>query len=244
MAGRAERPLIGITTSLAGDGGTGRQVLDRAYVEAVEQAGGCPVVVPVTASAESLEPLCRILDGLVITGGPGITEGLVGSLPEDLPPTPEMRRRTDTQAFEAVCGRDRPVLGVCYGMQFINARLGGTIWADAQAQLGAGPHSTGRNNGEPVFHDVEVAAGSRLAELAAGERRVNSHHVQAVERVGRGLRVSARSTDGVIEGVESDDGLLTGVQFHPERMIGTVWERLFEDLVRRARQPDRQLSPS
>ena len=105
MAGRAERPLIGITTSLAGDGGTGRQVLDRAYVEAVERAGGCPVVVPVTASAESLEPLCRLLDGLVITGGPGITEGLVGSLPEDLPPTPE-----DAQAdrYSSLRGRARP----------------------------------------------------------------------------------------------------------------------------------------
>ena len=240
----AERPLIGITTSLAGEGGTSRQVLDRAYVEAVERAGGCPVVVPVTAAAESLRPLARILDGLVITGGPGITDGLVGSLPEDLPPTPELRTRADTLAFETARGRDRPILGVCYGMQFINARLGGTIYGDAQAQFGAGPHSTGRNNGEPVFHDIEVAAGSRLADLAAGERRVNSHHVQAVEQVGRGLRINARSPDGLIEGIESDDGGLMGVQFHPEQMAGTAWERLFEDLVRRARQPNRQLSPS
>ena len=87
----AERPLIGITTSLSGEKGTSRQVLDRAYVEAVERAGGCPVVVPVTASPETLRPLCRVLDGLVITGGPGITDGLVGSLPEDLPPTPRLR---------------------------------------------------------------------------------------------------------------------------------------------------------
>lgn len=243
MAERAERPLIGITTSLSGQEGASRQVLDRAYVEAVERAGGCPVVVPVTAAPESLRPLGRILDGLVITGGPGITDGLVGSLPEDLPPTPQLRTLADTRAFEDVRGRGRPVLGVCYGMQFINARLGGTIYADAQAQLGAGPHSTGRNGGEPVFHDVEVTAGSRLAELAGGERRVNSHHVQAVEQVGRGLRVNARSPDGLIEGIESDDGLM-GVQFHPEQMAGTAWERLFEDLVRRARQPDRQLSPS
>ena len=100
MAGRAERPLIGITTSLSGQEGESRQVLDRAYVEAVERAGGCPVVVPVSASAESLRPLGRILDGLVITGGPGITDGLVGNLPEDLPPTPEIRTQTDTRAFE------------------------------------------------------------------------------------------------------------------------------------------------
>ena len=228
------RPLIGITTSLS-EGPEARQVVDRLYVEAVERAGGCPVLLPMTSQAHTLEPLLAQLAGLVITGGPGITQGLVGQLPPDLPPVSPRRAQADTWAFEAVRSRDRPVLGICYGMQFINACCGGTIYADVQAQLGIGPHSPGRNQNQEVRHPLHLVSGTRLAILAGeGETQVNSFHLQAVERLGSGLKVSAQSPEGLIEGFESEDGRLVGVQFHPERMPGTVWEKLFEQLVRAA----------
>ena len=73
-----------------------------------------------------------------------------------------------------------------------------------------------------------------LASLAgAGAGRVNSFHIQAVERLGAGLTATAHSGDGLVEAIESEDGRLLGVQFHPER-LGTTWSRLFEHLVRRA----------
>lgn len=228
------RPLIGITTGLS-ESRDASQVVDHRYVAAVERAGGCPALLPMTESAAALEPLLGQLGGLVITGGPGIVRGLVGDLPPDLPPVTPLRDAADTWAFESMRRRARPVLGICYGMQFINAACGGTLYADVQAQLRTQPHSPGRNEQHEVQHPLQLVAGTRLAALAGAEPGpVNSFHLQAVERLGAGLRLNALGPEGVVEGLESEDGLLLGVQFHPERMPGTVWDRLFTALVRAA----------
>jgi putative glutamine amidotransferase len=231
MSRVAAPPIIGVTTSLSEQG----QTLDCEYLDAVERAGGCPLILPMPSSRETLAPVVARVDGLVITGGPGIVAGLIGDLPGDLPPVPARRWQADRWAFELARVRNKPVLGICYGMQLINACLGGTIYADAQRQLGAGAHSPARNRGRGVVHDLLLEPGTLLAMLAgAGRVRVNSFHLQAVAGLGGGLRASARSPDGLVEGIESADGQLVGVQFHPERKPGSGWDWLFEHLVGRA----------
>ncbi len=222
------RPRIGITTSLD----DGLQTLDLRYVQAVEAARGIPIIVPMLGSAVAAREFAALLDGLIITGGPGITRGLIGALPEDLPPVDSRRNRSDELIYRAMA--EKPFLGICYGLQFANAQAGGTIYGDVQRQLGINPHSAERGASE---HEIKIDPASRLSAILHAERmRANSHHIQAVADLGAGLRPVARSTDGVIEAIESEDGRILAVQFHPERMLDSALP-LFEDLVKRAANP-------
>ena len=240
-------PVVGITTDIEQEAGRGVQLVDDAYVKAVERAGGTPLVGPIVDRMQSLEAIANLLDGLIITGGRGIEQGIVGELPSELAPVDGRRYQADAALLRAACSRSTPVLGICYGMQLINAQFGGTLFGDVERQLReSGCHTPSRNDGRVVTHPIEVAAGSilqrlireRAATLSAASEAVpeaTSYHFQAVHRIGEGLRANASSNDGVIEGLESDDGAIMGVQFHPERMReDSVWDCLFDDLRERA----------
>ena len=221
------RARIGITTSYA----DGLQSLDARYARAVAAAGGIPVIAPLFEREETARAFAAMLDGLIITGGPGITRGLIGRLPPDLPAVDPRRDRSDALIYQAMA--DRPFLGICYGMQFANALAGGSIYGDVQAQAASDVHSAERGAGE---HHIRVAPGSRLeAILGAEQLATNSHHIQALVDLGPGLRASAHAADGVIEAIESTDGRVIGVQFHPERMLNRALP-IFQDLVARAQR--------
>jgi putative glutamine amidotransferase len=228
------RPIIGITTSF--DAKNKQQILNRDYVIAVERAGGCPLIMPMTEHSETLLPLFELLDGLIITGGPGITEGLIGDLPKDLPPVATTRYENDKLAFDHAQKIQMPILGICYGMQFINAQFGGTLYADIQLQCDVSPHSPKRTK-DPILHTVALEPNSTLAIiLGEAQCRTNSFHLQALETVGKNLTVSARSSDQIIEGIETPDGRILGLQFHPEKMPNTIFDRIFDHLITQSKK--------
>jgi putative glutamine amidotransferase len=138
----------------------------------------------------------------------------------------------------------KPVLAICYGCQLLNVYLGGTLIQDLREETDT-PIAHAKHDivPEPEADPVHAATfeeASRIAKIAGTvEAPVNSSHHQAVERVGKGLQVTAHAPDGTIEAVEwtGDSNWVVGVQWHPERMFGDAFsERLFRDFIAAASQ--------
>lgn len=216
------------------------------YVDGVRQAGGEPVEVSLGLKAPELTRLARTLDALVLPGSPAdVDPAKYGEArhPKCAEADPD-RERTDFALLEDAFAERKPVLAICYGIQSLNAFLGGSLVQDIPSEMETTIRHEwkGHRLGVPEpFHAVRVERGSRLFELArAAEIRVNSSHHQSIREPGRGLRVTATAPDGVLEAVEwaGDGHWVTGVQWHPERSVKTdaVARGLFESLVDAARK--------
>jgi putative glutamine amidotransferase len=231
------RRLIGIT------GGYRQRTTQRAdefylladYFDSVDLAGGLPVLIPQISNDETLRDLLGRLDGLVIPGGPDTPPARYGQPPH--PRTQPVHTRQDEFDFRclgAALDLGLPILAICYGAQLLNVFLGGTLVQDIPSQRPSADRHV--QDGPRLLHPVRIEPGTKLARcLGVTELEANSCHHQAVDRLGRGLRVSARSRDGIIEGIETeDDRFILAVQWHPEELAAKRPDhlKLFQAIVR------------
>ncbi|GGX44003.1 gamma-glutamyl-gamma-aminobutyrate hydrolase family protein [Streptomyces fructofermentans] len=210
------RPVIGIASYLErarwNIWDTRAAVVHESYVRGVTANGGRAVVLP---PDETDADVLDRLDGLLLPGGADIGAHHYGDLPHPEADTEQpLRDAAELMLLRAALERDVPVLGVCRGLQLLAIVHGGSLHQHLPDVLGHGGHCPR----EGVFgeHDVEAAPGSVVAAVYGPRARVNSHHHQAVADPG-GLRVTARSADGVVEAAEDPSKTFAvGVQWHPE----------------------------
>jgi putative glutamine amidotransferase len=231
------RPLIGVTTSELrpstastlrrhGEPRQPEMALGMTYLRAIEAAGGMPVVLPPLGDAGAI---LERLDAVCLSGGPDLDPAAYGAADRhaELGPTEPALDEFELALARAADRRGMPILGVCRGAQALNVARGGTLHQ----------HLPGHRQAEPgtrPTHAVEIASGTRLARIAgAGRLDVNSFHHQAVDALGRGLRVAARAPDGTVEAIEAPGRrLVLGVQWHVEALVGEPRHRaVFEALV-------------
>jgi putative glutamine amidotransferase len=238
------RPVIGITPDVGetaarpGRPSLPRYELKQAYADAVLASGGLPIVLPYSEDENAPGEAVSLCDGLVITGGAfDIPPELYGARPGDrLGLMKRGRTAYEQRVLRAALKADRPVLGICGGMQLLAVELGGSLFQDIGDEVpGAFDHEQKLDPREPG-HPVQVLEGTALAAIVgAGELAVNSTHHQAVKDPGR-ARVSAVSPDRVIEAIELTEGFAIGVQWHPELLAAPRHLLLYRALVERARR--------
>lgn len=196
-------------------------IVASTYLSHLAHDGATPVaLIPSEATIGSAERLIGTVDGLLLVGGADVDPDMYGEQPDALlEATVPLRDRSEIALVRAALAQGVPVFGVCRGLHVMNVATGGTLVQDL-GELGDSRHrkAPGRLD-EPTFHKVDVAANSSVAEaLGTGSAMVNSHHHQAVKRIGAGGTATAISPeDGVIEAVEwTEHGFALGVQWHPE----------------------------
>jgi putative glutamine amidotransferase len=235
-------PLVAIPTYHLGPGKVGNwegaYALPEPYVAALVAAGARVVLVPASQPGAAGELLARV-HGLLLAGGGDIEPARYGAgdHPAQYGMDPD-RDELELELATTAVAMGVPVLGICRGVQLLNVAFGGTLVQHLPDGNGhAGNQVVHRDEAMQAMHDVEVERGSRLAE-ALGDTRAAclSHHHQGLDRVGDGFRPVAWAPDGVVEGIERDQGWTVGVLWHPESTAATdpVQQRLLGTLVEMA----------
>lgn len=204
--------------------------VNEAYTDALTAAGLIPVVLPPMDPSLAAAALNDVA-GLVLTGGEDMDPRLFGEDRHPATGEPHAGRDVYELALARVaCDLRIPTLAICRGLQVMNVALGGTLVQDIPTQRpGTIDHDPSGKRADRV-HRVDVEASSRLARaLGATLIFTNSSHHQSVDRIGSDLRVTAKSEDDVVEGLESLDAAwwMVGVQWHPEELTATAedWDR-------------------
>jgi putative glutamine amidotransferase len=236
------QPLIGVSTSITVGEYPERAYVNSAYLRAVAQAGGIPVLLPPQLSPAARETLWRRLDGLVLTGGGDVEPARFGEIAH--PSTTLVSAERDALELDLVdraLRDDVPLFAICRGLQVVNVALGGTLHQHIPDAFGETvQHSQSEKRHVPT-HPVKVLTeDTRLGGiLGSPELAVNSFHHQALRTLGRGLRDVAWAPDQVIEAIEHEDRrrFVVGVQWHPEDLVAddAAARALFTAVVEAAR---------
>ena len=201
-----EKPIIGVTPLW--DEEKKSYWMLPGSLEGVKEAGAIPVILPLTTNGADIAQLADLCDGFLFTGGQDV----------------------DPQLY----GEAKPILGICRGIQFLNAALGGTLYQDLPTEH---PSEIGHSMKPPydrMAHTVHIWPMTPLASLLGKtELEVNSCHHQAIRSLAPSLVEMARSTDDLIEAMYlPGKTFVWGVQWHPEMSLQEESSRkIFEAFV-------------
>lgn len=231
------KPLIGVTTYRQG-GQTGVwkeefALIPADYLRGLELEGGIPILIPPqNVSRDGAARILSALDGLMLCGGRDVNPSLYGEAPASTTEGPDLLRDlTENFLLSAALDKGTPVLAICRGMQLLNVHLGGSLVQHLPDVVGDSRYQ--RGSGQFSMMPVAIETESQLGAILDGVASLNSvalYHHQAIDRLGRGVVITATSQDGVVEAIEVPEfPFCIGVQWHPEKTLDDT--RLFRALI-------------
>lgn len=231
------RPVIGITTFHEIEAQKSVSLASYHYVSAIKKVGAVPLLIPISENIEDTNDYLNIIDGIIFSGGEGISPMKFGENPlQRISNISDVRDNFELALFKEAYKRDMPILGVCRGAQLINVALGGNLYQDIFTQKpNCHGHMPSKIQVYNLFHEIDIEKNSKLFDIFKTRHlEVNSFHHQAIKDLGEDLKVIAIAKDGVIEGIESlSRKFLIGVQWHPEDLTlkHDKFLKLFEALI-------------
>lgn len=189
------------------------------YMTMLESAGAVPLMLPLTDDEAVLDYFLKSCGGFLLTGGHDVSPSLYGA--ERLQGCGEccpLRDKMDSRILAGAVKADKPVLGICRGIQLMNAATGGTLYQDLPAQRGGKTEHHMAPPYDRAVHGVDILKATPFFDIFGKEKiGVNSYHHQAVKELSPAFKAGAVSEDGIIEGIYMPDKkFIVGVQWHPE----------------------------
>ena len=236
------KPIIGITGGVLTNAGPfkgyHRSYVNEDYVKAVIANGGVPLIIPVTDDEIVIKAQIEAVDAVILSGGNDIDpqnyhEQAVHEV-DDLMP---VRDRFDLTVVQLAEQAKKPILGICRGAQIINVAHGGSLYQDLKYRWNHSLQHLYHDHPDQVTQTISLNTGSKLAHIFGQTKlAINSFHHQAIHQLGRQLTATAWAEDGVIEGFESPQQSIIGVQWHPEMLYRREksMDRLFQALITQA----------
>jgi putative glutamine amidotransferase len=239
------KPLIGISGNIlvAQSGmfpGMERAFVNCDYVNSIIAGGGTPVILPVINDDEAIETQMKSVDGLILSGGYDVDPLLYGEEPTQKQDFiyPEIDNH-DIKLIKAAFRMNKPILGICKGIQILNVAFGGTLYQDLSHIEDCFIMHSQNSKRDMPGHTVEILKETKLHRILGDNVRTNSFHHQAVKEIAPDFIANAWSKDGVVEGMEmKGERFVLGVQWHPEGMFEKypIMLKLFEAIVDAARK--------
>lgn len=216
--------------------GLERAYVNDDYIKAVEKAGGTPLILPVIDNIQNIKKQIELCEAIVISGGQDIHPIFYNEEPNQK--LGLVYSRVDEYQLnlaKIALEYNKPILGICRGHQLLNIACGGTLYQDLSEIKGDILKHFQQGKRYDYSHKISINKNSILGNLLGEERLVNSFHHQCIKELGKGLKISAVATDGVIEAIEMEEKkFVMGVQWHPEMMVTESDEMLiiFDKLMK------------
>ncbi|MGL4510465.1 gamma-glutamyl-gamma-aminobutyrate hydrolase family protein [Cetobacterium sp.] len=219
-----KKPIIGITSSHEKENGLRnyhRTTVSIDYTKGVIAGGGIPIIIPTTGDIEIIKEQLKLIDGLVLSGGPDINPIYYGEdFKEKIGVISPERDDNEIKILNEFLKTEKPILGICRGHQLLNIYFGGTLYQDLSYFEGEILKHRQDLYPELEVHNVTIEKNSILEKLYGSSVRTNSFHHQAIKGLGKGFKIIAKSNDGIVEAIEKiDHKFCLGIQWHPEMMV-------------------------
>lgn len=225
-------PIIGLIANIEKDL---RVNMHGAYGLSIEKSGGLPLVLPYIESEEIIDAFVDSCDGFLFTGGADIEPEYYGEEKKDTcGETEPSRDKLEFAVLKKVLEKNKPILGICRGLQLINVAMGGTLYQDIPTERRSDIRHVQTEDKYAPSHPILVERDTPLSHLVGkGIMTGNSFHHQAIKTLASGLKVMAKSHDGMIEGVYAPHKkYLYAYQWHPERLYSFDDNKiLFDDFI-------------